>query len=343
VSVLNTSDFDYVLPEGLIAQNPIEPRDNSRLLIVNRLGASFSHRKFYEFPDYLKSGDVLVFNNSRVIRARLFGTRRDTGKRVEILLLRRLEPGFWEVLVRSKKRVDPGLKIEIEGGCGVTAEVTELKSSGIRVVCFSSESVLPSLGRVPLPPYIHVPLADPERYQTVYSEIEGSVAAPTAGLHFTPDLLNKIKAKGVSCLFVTLHVGLNTFRPIRAEDALNHPIFPEYGILDENVAQEINLAKEESRRVICVGTTSVRLVESAARSGNGAKLKAFEGWANEFIYPGYEFKIAEALLTNFHLPRSTLLMLVSALAGKDLIFKAYQEAIEKQYRFYSFGDAMLII
>jgi S-adenosylmethionine:tRNA ribosyltransferase-isomerase len=338
---LKTSDFDYVLPEGLIAQHPIEPRDSSRLMVVNRSDGSINHRKFYELPDYLKPGDVLIFNNSRVIRARLFGTTN--GKKIEILLLRRLEPGIWEVLIGSKKRVQVGLKIEIEGGPGDTAEVIELKGSGIRMVRFSNESALPKLGHVPLPPYIHAPLADPERYQTVYSEIEGSVAAPTAGLHFTPELLNKIKGIGVKCLFVTLHVGLNTFRPVQVEDALNHPIFPEYGTLDEKVAREINLAKEEGRRVICIGTTSVRLVESAARSGNGPELKPFDGWANQFIYPGYEFGIVDALLTNFHLPKSTLLMLVSALSGKNLIFKAYQEAIEQQYRFYSFGDAMLII
>jgi len=341
MSALKTSDFDYVLSEDLIAQHPIEPRDSSRLLVVNRLDGSLNHRKFYDLPDYLKPGDVLIFNNSRVIRARFFGTTN--GKKIEILLLRRLEPGIWEVLIGSKKRVRVGLKIEIEGGPGVTAEVIELKGSGIRVVRFSNEAVLPELGRVPLPPYIHAPLADPERYQTVYSEIEGSVAAPTAGLHFTPELLNKIKAKGVKCLFVTLHVGLNTFRPVQVEDALDHPIFPEYGTLDEKVSREINLAKAESRRVICIGTTSVRLVESAARSGSGPELKPFAGWADQFIYPGYEFKIVDALLTNFHLPKSTLLMLVSALAGKTLIFKAYQEAMKQQYRFYSFGDAMLII
>ena len=223
MSALKTSDFDYVLPEDLIAQHPIEPRDSSRLLVVNRLDGSLNHRKFYDLPDYLKPGDVLIFNNSRVIRARLFGTAN--GKKIEILLLRRLEPGIWEVLIGSKKRVQVGLKIEIEGGRGVTAEVIELKGSGIRVVRFSNEAVLPELGRVPLPPYIHAPLADPERYQTVYSEIEGSVAAPTAGLHFTPELLNKIKAKGVKCLFVTLHVGLNTFRPVQVEDALDSSYF----------------------------------------------------------------------------------------------------------------------
>jgi S-adenosylmethionine:tRNA ribosyltransferase-isomerase len=340
---LKTSDFDYNLPQELIAQTPLEPRDSSRLLAVNRSDGALSHHRFFELPDFLKAGDVLVFNNSRVIRARLFGTRTDKGKRIEILLLRRLEPGLWEALIGSRQRVRAGLKIEIEGEPKVEAEVIELGESGIRVVRFSDESKLPELGKVPLPPYIHAPLADPERYQTVYSDKEGSVAAPTAGLHFTPALLDKIKAKGIKCLFVTLHVGLNTFRPVQVENVLEHPIFPEYGVVDEGVAAEINLAKKEGRRVICVGTTSVRLVESAARVAEGDGLKPFEGWANQFIYPGYEFKIVDAMLTNFHLPKSTLLMLVSAIAGKDLIFKAYREAIEQRYRFYSFGDAMLII
>jgi S-adenosylmethionine:tRNA ribosyltransferase-isomerase len=343
MSILKTSDFDYYLPQELIAQTPLEPRDSSRLLVINRSDCSISHHSFSELLDYLKSGDVLVFNNSRVIKARLFGVRADNGQPIEILLLRRLEKGIWEALIGSKKRVQAGLKIEIEGEQPVSAEVIEIKLAGIRLVRFSDESILPSLGKVPLPPYIHAPLADPERYQTIYSDQEGSVAAPTAGLHFTHNLLEKIKSKGVKCLFVTLHVGLNTFRPVQVEDALTHPIFPEFGVLNENVAREINLAKKEGRRVICVGTTSVRLVESAARASGGDLLKPFEGWAEQFIYPGYEFKIVDAMLTNFHLPKSTLLMLVSALAGRDLIFKAYAEAIEQKYRFYSFGDAMLIL
>lgn len=340
---LKTSDYDYVLPQELIAQTPLEPRDHSRLLVVNRSDGSVSHHKFYELPHFLKEGDVLVFNDSRVIRARLFGTRTDTGKRIEILLLRRLERGVWEALIGSKKRVAAGTQVEIEGDPAVRAEVLELRESGIRVVGFSDDSVLPQLGKVPLPPYIHKPLADPERYQTVYAEKEGSVAAPTAGLHFTPQLLEKIKNQGISCLFVTLHVGLNTFRPVHVEDALRHPIFPEYGLISQSAASEINTAKSEGRRVICVGTTSVRLVESAAHAGDGAGLNPWDGEVNDFIYPGYRFKVMDALLTNFHLPRSTLLMLVSAFAGKELVFEAYREAIEQRYRFYSFGDAMLII
>lgn len=340
---LKTSDFNYDLPPELIAQTPIEPRDHSRLLIVDRQGGSLTHRRFFDLPEYLKAGDVLIFNNSRVIRARLFATRSDNAKRIEILLLRRLEPNLWEALIGSKKRVTVGMQAALEGNPQVTAEVVELREAGVRVVRFSDESVLPHLGHMPLPPYIHAPLADPERYQTVYSEPEGSVAAPTAGLHFTPQLLHQIKANGVHCLFVTLHVGLNTFRPVQTEEISEHPIFPEYGVITQSVADQINLAKSEGRRVICVGTTSVRLVESAAHASQGQVIQAWDGWVNDFIYPGYQFKVLDSLVTNFHLPKSTLLMLVSALAGKDLLFKAYAEAIAQRYRFYSFGDAMLIV
>ena len=343
MTALRTADFDYVLPPELIAQTPLEARDRSRLLVVNRTDGTLDHRRFYEFPAFLRPGDILVFNNSRVIRARLYGVRADTGKRIEILLLRRLGTNSWEALIGSRKRVAAGLHIEIEGSPRVEAEVTEIRESGIRALRFSDESLLPQVGLVPLPPYIHTPLADPERYQTVYAEKEGSVAAPTAGLHFTPGLLEQIREQGVRCLFVTLHVGLNTFRPVKVEDALHHPIFPEYGVISAEAAGQINRAKEERRRVICVGTTSVRLVESAAHAHSDGLLKPWDGPVNDFIYPGYRFHITDALITNFHLPRSTLLMLVSAFAGKDLILRAYQEAIEQKYRFYSFGDAMLII
>jgi len=340
---LKTSDFDYNLPQELIAQHPIEPRDSSRLLVVNRADGSITHRHFYDLPQYLRAGDVLVFNNSRVIRARLFANRTDTGKRVEILLLRRVEPHIWEALIGSKKRVKAGLQMEMEENTAIKAEVLEIREAGIRLVRFTDESLLPQIGKVPLPPYIHAALENPERYQTVYASEEGSVAAPTAGLHFTPELLEKLKAMGVSCKFVTLHVGLNTFRPVQVEDVGEHPIFPEYGVMPQETADEINRAKAEGRRVICVGTTSVRLVESAAEASRDLPLKPFQGWANEFIYPGYSLKVLDAMITNFHLPKSTLLMLVSALAGKELIFKAYDEAIRQRYRFYSFGDAMLII
>ncbi|MCR4393337.1 MAG: tRNA preQ1(34) S-adenosylmethionine ribosyltransferase-isomerase QueA [Dehalococcoidales bacterium] len=340
---MKTSDFDYFLPQELIAQTPIEPRDHSRLLVVNRADGSLEHRIFYELPRFLKPGDVMVFNNSRVIRARLFAIRQDNRKRIEILLLRRVEPGVWETLIGSRKKVTVGMEAMLEGSSVVKATVTALKEDGIRIVRFSDESALPRIGQVPLPPYIHAPLADPERYQTVYARQEGSVAAPTAGLHFTRELLQKIENMGVTCLFVTLHVGLNTFRPVKTEEISSHPIYPEYGVISGEVAEEINRAKAEGRRIICVGTTSVRLLESAAHAQNSGKLKAWDGWVNDFIYPGYRFMLTDALITNFHLPRSTLLMLVSAFAGKDLIFKAYREAIEQRYRFYSFGDAMLIL
>jgi S-adenosylmethionine:tRNA ribosyltransferase-isomerase len=349
---LKTSDYNYDLPPQLIAQTPIEPRDHSRLLVVNRWDGSLEHRHFYNLPEYLKAGDVLVFNNSRVIRARLFATRLDNSRRIEILLLRRLEANLWEALVGSKKRVEVGTRAVMESRPEVSAEVVELKEAGVRVVRFSDESVLPLIGKVPLPPYIHAPLADPERYQTVYSEPEGSVAAPTAGLHFTAALLERVKAMGVHCVFVTLHVGLNTFRPVQVEEITEHPIFPEYGVITAAAAGQINLAKAEGRRVICVGTTSVRLLESAAHAlaagrplsaPDGPLVGAWDGWVNDFIYPGYRFKALDALVTNFHLPKSTLLMLVSALAGKDLVFKAYRAAIAEGYRFYSFGDAMVIV
>jgi S-adenosylmethionine:tRNA ribosyltransferase-isomerase len=338
-----TSDFNYHLPAELIAQTPIEPRDNSRLLLVDRQTNTMEHHRFYELPQFLKAGDILVFNNSRVIRARLRGTRIDTARQIEILLLRRLEPNTWETLIRSNKRVEAGLAIEMKANSKVKARVVELKEDGIRVVRFSDDSLLPQLGEVPLPPYIHEPLKDPERYQTVYSDKEGSVAAPTAGLHFTSDLLQKIREMGVNTLFVTLHVGINTFRPVREEDISLHPFYPEYGVVGQAVARQIDAAKKEGRRVICVGTTSVRLLESAAQASPPGVFQPFEGWANLFIRPGYQFKVVDTLITNFHLPKSTLLMLVSAFAGRDLVLRAYEEAIKERYRFYSFGDAMLII
>jgi len=340
---IKTSDFDYVLPQEFIAQTPVEPRDHSRLLVIDRAANEILHHRFYDLPSFLKSGDVLIFNNSRVIRARLFALRKDTGHQIEILLLRRLEPNIWEVLIGSKKRVRAGLQAKISGPPEVDVEVVEIKESGIRIARFSDESVLPRLGKVPLPPYIHAPLHDPQRYQTVYAEKEGSVAAPTAGLHFTPELLSKLNAMGVHCLFVTLHVGLNTFRPVQVENIMEHPIHPEYGVIDKSTADEVNRAKAERRRVICVGTTSVRLIESAAQAAEKDFLEPYEGQVDLFIYPGYRFKIMDAMITNFHLPKSTLLMLVSAFAGRELILKAYQEAVEQKYRFYSFGDAMLIL
>jgi S-adenosylmethionine:tRNA ribosyltransferase-isomerase len=341
---MRTSDFSYSLPPELIAQTPVEPRDHSRLMVLNRSNGSIKHHRFFEIVDYLCAGDVLVFNDSRVIPARLSGRKVDTGGRVEILLLHRRDTAVWEAVVKPGKRVSIGTKIEISGNkAKVLAEIVGLGEGGIRVISFSDEAPLPQLGRVPLPPYIHSPLPDPERYQTVYARILGSVAAPTAGLHFTPELLIKIEQKGVCCLFVTLHVGLDTFRPVREDDPLKHPIHREYGRLSQEVATELSRAKAEGRRVICVGTTTVRLIESAAQASKASLLEPFDGWVSLFALPGYQFRIVDGVITNLHLPRSTVLMLVCAFAGKDFILRAYEEAIAQRYRFYSFGDAMLVL
>jgi len=348
---MKTSDFDYSLPLELIAQTLVEPRDESRLMVLNRSDGSIEHRKFFEIVDYLRAGDVLVFNDSRVIPARLWGRKVDSGGRVEILLLRRLETNVWEALVKPAKRVNVGTKVDITSGSvagsrhevKILAEITELKQDGMKIIKFSDETLLLRMGEVPLPPYIHIPLLDPERYQTVYARVAGSVAAPTAGLHFTPQLLNRIAQKGIHCRWVTLHVGLDTFRPVREDDPLEHSIYREYGVLSQEVASQLSQAKAEGRRIICVGTTTVRIVEQAAQNSEASLLEPFEGWVNLFILPGYQFQMVDALITNFHLPRSTLLMLVTAFAGRDFTNKAYQEAVAKKYRFYSFGDAMLIL
>jgi len=344
---VKTSDFDYSLPPELIAQTPVEPRDRSRLMVLNRGDGSIEHRRFSQIVDYLRDGDVLVFNDSRVIPARLEGRKIDSGGRVEILLLRRLEANVWEALVKPGKRLSPGTSVEIvdnsspDNRSGVLAEVIELRQNGIRVLRFSDETQLLELGKIPLPPYIHTPLSHPERYQTVYARITGSAAAPTAGLHYTPGLLGKIEQKGVHCLFVTLHIGLDTFSPVRVDNPRVHPIHREYGTLSQAVAGQLSQAKKEGRRVICVGTTTVRILEQVAQLS--LDLQPFEGWVNLFILPGYQFRMVDALITNFHLPRSTLLMLVTAFAGKELINQAYQEAITQRYRFYSFGDATFIL
>ena len=348
---VKTSDFDYSLPLELIAQTPIEPRDQSRLMVLNRSDSSIEHRKFFEITDYLQAGDVLLFNDSRVIPARLNGRKIDSGGRVEILLLRRLDTCAWETLVKPGKRVNIGTMIEITSdsvvdnrqGAKVLAEIIELRQGGIKVIGFSDETLLPKLGKIPLPPYIHTPLTRPERYQTVYANEAGSVAAPTAGLHFTPELLGDIERKGVHCLFVTLHVGLDTFRPVREDDPLEHPIYREYGVLRQEVAIQLSQARAEGRRIICVGTTTVRLIEQVAQNSNTALLEPFGDWVSLFILPGYQFRVVDALITNFHLPKSTLLMLVTAFTGKDFINRAYEEATALRYRFYSFGDAMLIV
>lgn len=348
---MKTSDFSYSLPSELIAQTPVEPKDQSRLMVLNRGDGSIKHRRFFEIVDYLRAGDVLVFNDSRVIPARLYGRKVNTGGSVEILLLRQLDGAVWEALVKPGKRVNIGTRVEITSdsvtGSGhkakVSAEITGLGRDGIKVISFSDETLLPQLGEIPLPPYIHTPLTAPERYQTVYARTPGSVAAPTAGLHFTRELLNEIKRKEVHCLFITLHVGLDTFRPVREDDPLKHPIHREYGMLSREVASQLSQAKIDGRRVICVGTTTVRIIEEAAQASKAPLLEPFEGWVSLFILPGYQFRVVDALITNFHLPRSTLLMLVTAFAGKDFICRAYQEAINCRYRFYSFGDAMLIL
>jgi S-adenosylmethionine:tRNA ribosyltransferase-isomerase len=338
---VKTTDFDYHLPPELIAQTPIEPRDSSKLLVLNRATGVIEHRHFHDILAYLRAGDVMVFNDSRVIPARLKGTRAGSGGKVEILLLRRRAPGVWEALVKPARRLQPGSVVEIDPA--IKAEIIEAGEKGMRVVSFPDESALLKAGEVPLPPYIHEPLADPARYQTVYARVTGSVAAPTAGLHVTPALLEKLRQKGVTCLFTTLHVGLDTFRPVTEDDPRDHVIYREYGVVDKTVADELSGARREGRRIICVGTTSVRLIEQAALSSKTSTLEPFAGWVDLFILPGHRFRMVDAMVTNFHLPRSTLLMLVMAFAGKERIAEAYREAIEKRYRFYSFGDAMLIL
>jgi S-adenosylmethionine:tRNA ribosyltransferase-isomerase len=339
---MKTEDFDYELPPERIAQTAVEPRDHARLMVISRNDGSIEHRRFYEVSDYLCAGDVLVCNDSRVIPARLSGRKVDGGAKVELLLLRRLEPGVWETLARPGRRLKAGTRVELGKGPALEAHVREKTESGTIIVSFSNEEALERTGSVPLPPYIHHPLSNPERYQTVYAQEKGSVAAPTAGLHFTQELMSSLQRRGIRFVFVTLHLALDSFRPVQADDPRKHVIHKEYGELTPEVARELNQAKAEGRRVICVGTSSVRMVEHAA-GGNEGRIEPFSGWADLFILPGHRFKMVDALITNFHLPRSTLLMLVSAFAGRELILLAYYEAMRLGYRFYSFGDAMLII
>ena len=345
---MQTSDFDYHLPPHLIAQTPVEPRDSSRLLVLHRESGLMEHRRFPDLIEYLEEGDVLVLNDSRVFPARLRGTREDTGGKVEILLLSRLQPGVWRAIGRPGRRLKPGSRFTIDGVTqdGLRLEVLEAAGDGVRTVRLSSEEGIERAGVIALPPYIHIPLEDPERYQTVYSSVPGSVAAPTAGLHFTPQLLQDLAAKGVRLAHVTLHVGLDTFSPVRSEDPRDHTLHGEYFDLDEDAASEINAARSEGRRVFAVGTTSVRLMEQAAlySEGRGSlDLLPTSGWADLYILPGHRFRIVDAMITNFHLPRTTLLMMVSAFAGRERIIEAYKEAIASEYRFYSFGDGMLIV
>jgi S-adenosylmethionine:tRNA ribosyltransferase-isomerase len=335
---MRTADFDYVLPPELIAQSPIEPRDHSRLMVLSRRDGSLEHHRFFHIIDYLKPGDVLVLNNSRVIAARLLGHKVGGGGKVEFLLLRRLSPNIWQALAKPGRRLKPGTVVEI--GHFLSAQVLSKAETGAITIHLSDEAGIEEYGVVPLPPYIHASLSDPERYQTIYATVPGSVAAATAGLHFTPELRGRIQGRGVRLAFVTLHVGLDSFRPVRADEPQHHILHREYCELSPEGAQELNQAKQEGRRIICVGTTTVRVVEEAAQSGEA---KPFKGWTGLYILPGYQFRMVDALITNFHLPRSTLLMLVSAFAGRELTLYAYEEAIRLGYRFYSFGDAMLIL
>ena len=342
---MKTSDFDYHLPPELIAQTPIESRDQSRLMVLRRSDGSIEHHYFYEIVNYLHSGDTMVLNNSRVIPARVLGQRGGSDADVEILLLRRLNNNVWETLVRPGKKIARGAKIRIASKSDavhedMSAEVLEQDEDGIRIIRFSDERLLEKFGKVPLPPYIHTPLVDAERYQTVYAAINGSVAAPTAGFHFTPKLLDEVKKKGVRLAFVTLHIGLDTFRPVRTDNPSQHKIHKEYGELTSEVATLLNQTKEQGKKIVAVGTSTVRLLEAAALSGT---IQPFSGWVDLFVLPGHQFRITDAMVTNFHLPRSTLLMLVSAFAGKDFILRAYAQASSLHYRFYSFGDAMLIL
>ena len=340
---MKTSDFDFYLPEELIAQTPLERRDSSRLLTLDKCTGEIAHRHFYELPQLLRPGDCLVLNNSRVLPARLIGHRIPGGGICEVLLLNDRGDKVWECLVRPGRKLKPGAQVSFGEG-RLTATVEAEASGGNRLVRFHYQGifleVLEELGKMPLPPYIKEELQDNERYQTVYSKINGSAAAPTAGLHFTPELLRQIQEMGVKLCYVTLHVGLGTFRPVKAEDISEHEMHSEYCMIPEETARTINETKRNGGRVICVGTTSCRTVESfAAEDGT---LKESAGWTSIFIYPGYRFKVLDALVTNFHLPQSTLIMLVSALAGREHVLAAYEEAVNERYRFFSFGDAMFI-
>src|SRR5574340_895803 len=339
---MKTSDFDYVLPPERIAQTPIEPRHASRLLVLDRSKLGLEHTTFWQVSEYLMPGDLLVINQTRVIPARVFA-HKATGGRVELLLLRRIDLTTWEALVGGKK-VRSGSKLTLEGG--PQAEITAELDGPRRLVRFSEpvEGYLAAAGQMPLPPYIHERLANPERYQTVYARETGSAAAPTAGLHFTPELMAQLEGHGVQFARLTLHVGLDTFAPVAGDDPLEHKVHTEWCELRPETADQINRTKESGGRVIAVGTTSVRTLESAARAAAaGAVVSPYSGPTDLFILPGFEFRVVDAMITNFHLPKSTLLMLVSAFAGRDRILAAYEEAVRLNYRFYSFGDAMLII
>lgn len=340
---MKTSDFYFDLPQELIAQDPLEDRSSSRLLILNKDTGAIKHHIFKEITDYLNPGDCLVINDTKVIPARLYGNKIGTDAKIELLLLKRKENDIWETLVKPGKKAKPGSKISFGGGL-LTGEVLDVVEEGNRLIRFTYngifEEILDVLGQMPLPPYITHQLKDKNRYQTVYAKHDGSAAAPTAGLHFTPELLAILKEKGVKIAHVTLHVGLGTFRPVKVEDVTQHHMHSEFYSIEESQAKLINDTKAAGGRIISVGTTSCRTLESA--SGENGIVKAGSGWTDIFIYPGYRFKVLDCLITNFHLPESTLLMLVSALAGKEHILNAYETAVQERYRFFSFGDAMLI-
>ena len=341
---MKTSDFYYELPEELIAQTPVEPRDSSRMLVMNKQTGELEHKHFYNIIDYLNEGDCLILNDSRVLPARIYGVKEGTGANVEFLLLRHIESKRWETLVKPGKKAKLGAHFIFGDGL-MRCTVADITDDGSRIVDFECEGnfyeVLDKLGQMPLPPYIHEKLKDKERYQTVYSRETGSAAAPTAGLHFTKELLAKIKEKGVKIGFVTLHVGLGTFRPVKADDITKHHMHSEHYELPRETADLINETKKNGGRVISVGTTSCRTLETVAKKEG--KICASEGWADIFIYPGFKFEVLDGLITNFHLPESTLIMLVSAFAGYDNIMNAYKTAVEEKYRFFSFGDSMAVL
>lgn len=340
---MRKEDFYFDLPEELIAQDPLEDRSSSRLLVLDKETGKVEHHVFREIIDYLQEGDCLVINDTKVIPARLIGSKIGTDAKIEVLLLKRKENDVWETLVKPGKKAKVGTRISFGDGL-LVGEVVDIVEEGNRLIHFEYEGIfeeiLDQLGQMPLPPYITHQLEDKNRYQTVYAKHSGSAAAPTAGLHFTPELLKEIEEKGVQIARVTLHVGLGTFRPVKVDNILEHHMHSEFYQIDEEAAEKINRAKESGHRVICVGTTSCRTIESAADK-NG-KLHATNGWTEIFIYPGYEFKVLDCLITNFHLPESTLVMLVSALAGRKQVLSAYEEAVKEKYRFFSFGDAMFI-
>ena len=340
---MKTSDFYYDLPEELIAQDPLEDRSASRLMVLDKNTGKIQHHIFKEIVDYLNPGDCLVVNDTKVIPARLYGAKVGTDAKIEVLLLKRKENNIWETLVKPGKKAKIGTRISFGDGL-LMGEVVDIVEEGNRLIQFSYdgifEEILDKLGQMPLPPYITHQLKDKNRYQTVYAKHDGSAAAPTAGLHFTPELLEEIKAKGVNITHVTLHVGLGTFRPVKVEDVTQHHMHSEFYVVEEDQAALINETKKKGGKIISVGTTSLRTLESA--SSEDGTLKAGSGWTDIFIYPGYRFKIVDRLITNFHLPESTLIMLVSALAGKEHIMAAYEEAVKDKYRFFSFGDAMFI-